>query len=186
MRLAMVTGNKGKLAEAQAHFSPLGIDVFAADVAPIEIQSDSLLEVARAKAEDAARRGVEPPFFLDDAGLFVDALRGFPGVYSAHALKTLGTAGLLKLMDGVADRRARFECALAFHDGAVILTFAGRCDGQIALAERSRGEGFGFDPVFVPDGYGETFAELALTTKNQISHRGRALAAFSSALVGRR
>ena len=175
MELAFVTGNKGKLEEARARLAEVGVDVVQADLAPVEIQADTLQEVARAKAEDVARR-LDGAFFLDDAGLFVDALNGFPGVYSAHALRTLGVPGLLKLLDGVADRAARFEAVVAYREpGAPLALFTGVARGRIAETPRSGGHGFGFDPVFVPEGREETFAELDTATKNRLSHRGRAL-----------
>lgn len=162
----------------------VGLECEARKVALVEPQADTLEEVARGKLASAREALSDVPFFVDDAGLFVDALSGFPGVYSAHALKTIGVAGLLKLMEGVTDRRARFEAVIgawspeggaSFHKGVA--------HGTLATAPRERGHGFGFDPVFVPDGHAETFAELPLDVKNRISHRGRALAAFAAHLA---
>ena len=175
MRITFVTGNKGKLHEAQVALSPLGHDVVAADLHPVEIQGETLEEISRAKCEVLVGK-VEPPFFVDDGGLFVDALNGFPGVFSAHALKKIGVPGILKLMEGVTERRAHFACVVTYHDGRAARSFAGRCDGALATAPRSRGHGFGFDPIFVPEGHRETFGELSAETKNAISHRGKALA----------
>lgn len=175
MRITFATGNKGKLHEAQVALAPLGHEVAAADLHPVEIQGETLEEISAAKCE-VLRGRLDPPFFVDDGGLFVDALRGFPGVFSAHALKTIGVPGILKLMDGVADRRAHFACVVSYDDGERIHTFSGRCDGSLATAPRSTGHGFGFDPIFVPDGHRETFGELSAEVKNRISHRGKALA----------
>ena len=175
MRITFVTGNKGKLHEAQAALGPLGHEVVNLDLAPVEIQADTLEEIARAKCEVLVGRA-PTPFFVDDGGLFVDELKGFPGVFSAHALKRIGVPGILKLMEGVDDRRAHFACVVGYHDGHEIRLFSGRCDGKLASAPRSDGHGFGFDPIFVPDGEARTFAELPAETKNRISHRGRALA----------
>jgi XTP/dITP diphosphohydrolase len=175
MRITFVTGNKGKLHEAQVALAPLGHEVVNADLSPVEIQAETLEEISRAKCEVLLGR-IEAPFFVDDGGLFVDALDGFPGVFSAHALKRIGSAGILKLMDGVTDRRAHFACVVSYHDGARIHAFRGRCDGALALAPRSIGHGFGFDPIFVPEGHTETFGELSAEVKNGISHRGKALA----------
>lgn len=175
MRLTFVTGNKGKVHEASTALAPLGIDVVARDLHPVEIQGETLLEISRAKCEVLVGR-LEPPFLVDDGGLFVDALKGFPGVFSAHALKTIGVPGILRLMEGATDRRAHFAAVVSLYDGKEVRSFAGRCDGQLATAPRSTGHGFGFDPIFVPDGYSETFGQLDATVKNRISHRGRALA----------
>lgn len=189
MRITFVTGNKGKLHEAQLALVPLGHDVVAADLHPVEIQGETLDEISRAKCEVLFGR-LDPPFFVDDGGLFVHALNEFPGVFSAHALKKIGVPGILKLMDGVADRRAHFACVVSYYDGEKIHTFAGRCEGTLATAPRSTGHGFGFDPIFVPhagvrgvrppelpeDLEGLTLGELSAEIKNRISHRGKALA----------
>ena len=175
MRITFVTGNKGKLHEAQVALAPLGHDVASADLHPVEIQGETLEEISRAKCEVLIGK-LPVPFFVDDGGLFVDALQGFPGVFSAHALKKIGVPGVLKLMDGVADRRAHFACVVTYHDGTTTRSFSGRCDGKLATAPRSDGHGFGFDPIFVPDGYDQTFGELSAEIKNRISHRGKALA----------
>jgi XTP/dITP diphosphohydrolase len=183
MRITFVTGNKGKLHEAQSALAPLGHDVIPADLHPMEIQGDSLEEISLAKCEVLLGK-LSAPFFVDDGGLFVEALQGFPGVFSAHALKKIGVPGILKLMDGVEDRRAHFACVVSYHDGHATYGFAGRCDGTLATAPRSDGHGFGFDPIFVPDGYQKTFGELDAVTKNRISHRGKALAQLVAHLSG--
>lgn len=189
MRITFVTGNKGKLHEAQVALSPLGHDVVAADLRPVEIQGETLEEISAAKCE-ALFGKLDAPFFVDDGGLFVDALNGFPGVFSAHALKKIGVPGILKLMEGVEDRGAHFSCVVSYYDGDRIHTFAGRCEGTLATAPRSTGHGFGFDPIFIPragargvlpaefpeGSQGQTFGELSAEIKNRISHRGKALA----------
>ncbi|HEX2021702.1 MAG TPA: RdgB/HAM1 family non-canonical purine NTP pyrophosphatase [Candidatus Thermoplasmatota archaeon] len=183
MRITFVTGNKGKLHEATEALAPLGHEVVGADLAPVEIQADSLEAISRAKCEVLVGR-VAPPFMVDDGGLFVHALKDFPGVFSAHALKTIGVPGILKLMEGVEDRRARFEAVVTLHDGAAVRPFHGRCDGTLTTQPRAAGHGFGFDPIFVPDGQTRTFAELPADYKNRFSHRGRALAKLAAHLGG--
>ncbi|HWH09264.1 MAG TPA: non-canonical purine NTP pyrophosphatase, partial [Candidatus Thermoplasmatota archaeon] len=169
------------LHEASEALAPLGVEVVGSDLRPVEIQADSLHEVSRAKCEVLVGR-LDPPFMVDDGGLFVPALRDFPGVYSAHALKTIGVPGILRLMEGVEDRRARFEAVVSYHDGRGVRSFHGRCDGTLTTAPRAAGHGFGFDPIFVPEGQDRTFAELPASYKNRFSHRGRALAALAAAL----
>lgn len=184
-RIAFVTSNKGKLEEARDRLALVGRDVEQLDLKAVEIQADSLEEVARAKAEWVAARH-EGPFFVDDAGLFVDALHGFPGVYSAFALKTIGVDGVLRLMRGVADRGARFEAVIAYREpDHPLALFKGVALGTLADAPRSAGHGFGFDPVFVPAGRSETFAELPTAVKNSLSHRGRALDQLVAHLAAR-
>lgn len=181
--LTFVTGNAGKVVEARAALAPAGWDVRQASVPLVEVQADDLATVARAKVQSAEGH-VARPFFLDDAGLFVDALGGFPGVYSAYALRTLGTRGLLQLLDGIDDRRARFECVVAYQprEGEARY-FHGVARGRIAAKAADGVHGFGFDPIFAPDGRDRTFAEIPTEEKNRMSHRGLALAALARHLA---
>jgi XTP/dITP diphosphohydrolase len=183
VKLTFVTGNAGKVHEAATALKPVGIDVVGRDLHPVEIQGETLEEISCAKCEVLTGR-LEAPFIVDDGGLFVDALKGFPGVFSAHALKTIGVPGILRLMDGVEDRRAHFAAVVSLYDGRAIHPFAGRCDGRLADTPRSTGHGFGFDPIFIPDGETQTFAELPAEKKNTLSHRGRALAQLVAHLQG--
>lgn len=179
--LRFVTGNAGKAAEAASALAGVAT-VERVDVPVIEVQADELGVVAWHKASALLGR-VREPYFVDDGGLFVDALKGFPGVYSAPTLKSIGAAGILRLMEGVADRRARFECVVGYVDGGEVKLFKGRCDGHIADAPRSTGHGFGFDPIFVPAGDKRTFAEIPTEEKNAMSHRGKALAELRKVLA---
>ena len=121
--------------------------------------------------------------FADDTGLEVDALHGAPGVYSArYAGEDCDSAAnvrkLLAALDGVANRRARFRTVIAFvTDGGQEHLFEGEVGGHIATEEHGAG-GFGYDPIFTPDGYDRTFAQLSADEKNAISHRGRAVRRF--------
>ena len=125
----------------------------------------------------------------DDSGLEVVALGGEPGVRSARyagepSNTPANNALLLKNLEGVVDRRANFTCCVALVDpdgGEHVLT--GRCYGTIAC-EASGVGGFGYDPLFIPDGYAKSFAELSADEKNAISHRGRALAEVKTAIQG--
>jgi len=139
-----------------------------------EVQVDTLEEVLRHAAEylDAAVGG---DYLADDSGLFIDALQGFPGVYSAHAFRTIGSAGVLRLMRGVRDRTARFECRFLLRRGGRHRILSGTCRGRIATAMRGS-DGFGFDPIFIPEGASRTFAQMSTEEKNALSHRGRAVA----------
>ena len=111
---------------------------------------------------------------IDDSGLLVDALGGFPGVYSSYVYKRLGCAGILKLLEGAANRAATFETVFLHRTGGMHEVFHGTCRGAIADREKGPG-GFGFDPIFIPEGASQTFAEMSLTEKNAYSHRGRAV-----------
>ncbi|ASJ01934.1 non-canonical purine NTP pyrophosphatase [Thermococcus profundus] len=177
MRIAFVTSNPGKVEEARKYFKPLGVEVYQLRLPYPEIQADTLEEVAEYGAKWLSER-VDGPFFLDDSGLFIDHLKGFPGVYSAYVYKTLGIDGILKLMEGAGNRGAHFRSVIAYWDGELHL-FTGRVDGEITLEPRGSG-GFGFDPVFKPVGFNRTFAEMTTEEKNRISHRGLALKAFAT------
>jgi XTP/dITP diphosphohydrolase len=179
-RLTFVTGNAGKLRELQAQLAPLGVEVVQDPRGYPEVQAETLAEVAEAGARHLLAAGLEPPFVLEDSGLFVAALRGFPGVYSRHALETIGCSGLLKLLADVEreTRTAAFRAHLLYVDPAGALHgFEGVCPGRIA--ERAAGTGgFGFDPVFQPRGHDRTFAEMDASEKASLGHRGQAVRAF--------
>ena len=119
--------------------------------------------------------------FADDTGLEVDALGGRPGVHTARYAfpdrydPEANTEKLLQELDGKENRRARFRTAIAYIRGGEKYLFEGVVEGEISTEKRGD-KGFGYDPVFIPDGYTETFAELGTDFKNTISHRARALA----------
>jgi len=142
-----------------------------------EIQADTIEETIKPGLQWLMER-YKRPLMIDDSGLFIDALKGFPGVYSSYVFRTVGCEGILKLMKGVEDRSARFECCMGFMlpcSGPKVVK--GISKGSIAQKMAGKG-GFGYDPVFVPEGYSKTFAQLDISEKNKISHRGRAIEAF--------
>jgi XTP/dITP diphosphohydrolase len=176
------TGNIHKFAEARSILTRLDIAVGMLRVKDVEIQSDSLVEIAKSSALDAFKRcGL--PVIVEDAGLFIDALKGFPGAYAAQAYQTIGNKGLLKLMEGVEDRKAVFRSAIAYcgSEAKAPVVFEGVAEGEITMDERSgSGEsGFGFDPIFQPSGNSKTFAEITLEEKNDFSHRAKAVRKFA-------
>jgi XTP/dITP diphosphohydrolase len=124
------------------------------------------------------------PIMIDDSGLFVDALGGFPGVYSSYAFKTLGCEGVLRLMEGVKQREARFECCIGFlAPGGEPFIAKGVARG--AISDEMRGSsGFGYDPIFVHEGHVTTYAEMDIGEKNRLSHRGMAMEKFIDSLPG--
>lgn len=172
------TSNRGKLQEAKQVLEPLGFEVKGYDGKGTEIQADTTAEVAAHTAREAARRAGEP-VIVEDAGLFVEALKGFPGVYSAYALKTIGVAGVVTLLEGSRSRKARFISSVAYCEpGGEPRVFDGTVEGRISRGPRGA-EGFGFDPIFIPRGKARTFGELTLEEKCAVSHRGKALRAFA-------
>jgi XTP/dITP diphosphohydrolase len=174
--IAFVTTNEGKFREVSAMLSDAGVKLVREDRSYPEIQADRLEKVVRFAATvlDDQIRG---DYLIDDSGFSVDHLGGFPGVYSSYAYKRLGCAGLLKLMEGVRTRAAVFETVFLLRRGGTHEVFHGECRGTVSDRERGKG-GFGFDPIFIPEGGTKTFAEMTLSEKNAVSHRGRAAAAL--------
>lgn len=175
--LYFITSNKGKFVEVQNKLSEINIDVIQKDIGYPEIQADSLEDVALYGLNDVRKR-FNKPFILEDAGLFINSLNGFPGVYSSYVYHTVGCEGVLRLMEVFkrdSDRRAVFRSVFAYNmpDEKPFL-FVGECPGVIS--KKIRGSyGFGYDPIFIPDGENRTFAEMSVEEKNCFSHRGRSL-----------
>jgi XTP/dITP diphosphohydrolase len=167
--------NQNKYREVQSILSSHCISVDFAQINLVEVQSDLLEEIAREKAKSAFAQ-VGRPVIVEDDGLFVDALKGFPGQYSSHAFKTIGNDGIMKLLAGSADRSASFRSLIAFHDGKNLLLSEGKVDGRIS--DRITEGGWGYDPIFVPAGTSLTFAQLK-EKKNEYSHRKKALDNFA-------
>ena len=180
MKIVFASGNKGKLMEASEIFKGfeiVPISAFSAWHAPDE-NGSTFLQNAVIKAEAAAEAAEGEIVLADDSGLVVPALNGAPGIFSARfSAEGTDAANRKKLLcelSKVSDRSAYFICTavLIFPDRTVIAA-EGRCCGKIIETERGN-NGFGYDPVFVPEGYGKTLAELSEEEKNEISHRGKA------------
>lgn len=172
--LTVVTGNAHKAEEVAAFFGgEVNVRHVSLDIP--EIQSEDLTEIARAKAAYAYGK-LNEPLIVDDTAFYIDALNGFPGPYAAYVLTSIGNAGILKLMEGIADRSARFVTAIGYADAIGVRIFTGTIHGRIIAKTRGT-NGFGYDPIFETEN-GLTLAELPLTEKSVVSHRARALAAF--------
>ena len=168
--LTVVTSNEGKYKEYREKLGDHYSEIKMADVGYPEIQTDELEDVVEFALEVLSERS---PLIIDDSGLFVDSLNGFPGVYSSYVMKTLGCDGILSLLEDKEDRRSRFECVIGYL-GERKRTFKGISRGTIT--EEKRGEcGFGYDPIFLPVESEKTYAEMSSDEKNRISHRGRAM-----------
>lgn len=180
MKIVFASTNRGKLREAAEIFKDfeiVPINTFSAWKSPDE-NGSTFLQNAVIKAEAAAKSAPDSIVLADDSGLVIPALDGAPGIFSARFSKEGTDAAnrekLLAELSGKSDRSACFVCAavLIFPDKTVFAA-EGRCYGRII--ESCRGDnGFGYDPLFVPEGYGRTLAELSEDEKNSISHRGRA------------
>ncbi len=193
MRIVIATGNPGKVAEIAVVLAQVeGLELLPRPEHLPEPEEDgaTLLDNARIKAE-AVMATTGEAAVADDTGLEVEALGGAPGLYSARYAGPGATfrdniRRLLTELEGVANRRARFRTvALVTLPGGDEIVGEGTCEGSIAEVPRGQ-RGFGYDPVFVPDGGdGRTFAELAPEEKNAVSHRGRALRDLAARLASR-
>ena len=176
------TGNINKFNEAKSILSPLGYSVAMLKMKGDEIQSDNLQDIAQTAAIDAFNR-TQLPIFVEDAGLFIDALDGFPGPYAAYAYKTIHNSGILKLMNDQVERKATFRSVIVYCDPTLKKpqSFTGESKGTITQTERkAEGKsGFGFDPIFRPSGSSKTFAEMTIIEKNKYSHRATAIRKFA-------
>jgi len=173
------TSNRGKLEEARAILAPFGISVEQFDGKGIEIQAETTGEVAAYSARGAATTA-RRPVLVEDAGLYVDSLRGFPGPYSAYAFKTIGVAGIISLLKSApTEREARFVSSLAYCvPGGEPVQFEGTAVGTITTRPRGK-KGFGFDPIFLPKGGAKTFGELTVEEKCDVSHRADSMKKFA-------
>ncbi|MCZ7358071.1 MAG: XTP/dITP diphosphatase [Candidatus Methanoperedens sp.] len=175
-KIIFVTGNPHKVREANEILLPLGITIEQNNCGYPELQEEELEGIARFGAEWASNK-LNHEVMVDDSGLFIEALEGFPGPYSAYVLDTLGNRRILKLMEDEVNRKAVFRCAIGYcRPGEKALVFSGEVAGRIS--EDIRGNaGFGYDPVFEVNG--RTFGEMGEDEKNKLSHRYQALTKFA-------
>ncbi len=176
------TGNINKFNEARSILSEYDIAVGMLRVKAVEIQNNIIIKIAEYSVIDAFKR-CHLPVIVEDAGLFIEALDGFPGPYAAYAYRTIHNEGILKLMENVENRRATFQSAIAYCDSSacVPVCFEGEAKGEITQKMRSEQgkSGFGFDPIFQPLGSKKTFAEMTIEEKNGFSHRAKAIHKFA-------
>jgi len=171
MDLTFVSTNAGKFEEVRSILAAYDIRVRWNRRRLPEMQADRLESVVEEKLAAAARLGAR--VLVEDSGLFLPALGGFPGVYSAYALDTIGLEGILRLVKG-RNRRAVFRTVAGLSLGSRRWTRSGECRGRIA--DRPAGtNGFGYDPIFIPDGERRTFGQLPAAEKNSRSHRSQAI-----------
>ena len=180
MQALFVTSNPNKAREAA---EILGIELVNVDLDLPELQALDVAQVAANKAATAreALGFPDSPVLVEDSGLLVEAWNGLPGALTKWFLRSVGNEGLLRMLAGEEDRAARAVCAVAVAatDGSV-RAFVGEVGGSIAYQPRGSA-GFGWDPIFVPSGHAETYAELG-ARKHEDSHRARALKAARAGL----
>jgi len=181
------TGNFHKFNEARRVLAKSKIATAMLRVKAIEIQDNDIEKIAKTSATDASRK-TGLPLIVEDAGLFIEALNGFPGPYSSYVYQTLGTEGILNLMRKIRKRETSFHSVVAFcRPKENPRTFHGEVRGRISLQERGS-HGFGFDPIFEPlnNDYHKTFAEMSIQEKNRFSHRAQALLGFAKWYISMR
>jgi len=192
MRILFATGNPHKVVEAVQMLSPLGhsvepllVDGEMPDF--VEPQAEGLEAVAFAKIEQARMmmQGTElegSAIMVEDSGLFIDSLDGFPGAYSSFVEGTVGPDGILRLLEDAGDRGAEYRAVAIVDSEGRTWQANGICRGRISKEMLGSG-GFGYDPIFVPDeGDGRTCAQMSAEEKSAISHRGQALRGLSEVL----
>jgi XTP/dITP diphosphohydrolase len=173
-----VTGNQYKFDEIAKLFEKVEYKYYLErkDLPMVEIQAETLKEVAIFKLQ-SIKEDIQGSYFIEDAGFFVDVpLNGFPGIYSKYVLHSIGNEGILRLINDFDAARAHFESVIALYHRSLdkILIFEGRVEGIVSPVKKGD-HGFGFDPIFIPNEMPyKTFAELTTNEKNQISHRAKA------------
>ncbi len=182
MEFLFVSKNVNKLEEANEILKRFGIQLkLAKDERKIEIQADKLEEII-----DYALSQIKPRkgkcFIMEDDGLFINALNGFPGPYAAEVYDTIGLKGILRLLEGAKDRSAMFKSAVGIlmPNGKKHI-FIGIVKGHIAK-HIAKGREFRYDPIFIPEGKAKTFAEMSIEEKSKMSHRGKAFSKLGSFL----
>ena len=176
--IVFATKNSHKVYEIQTLLQEYPVTIIQKDWKSYEIQSEDLEEIVTISIKNIMKNSSYPTF-VEDTGLFIEMLNGFPGTYAAYINKTIGLRGILKLLEGEENRKAVFKSVIAFcKPDRNPLLFHGSVEGRISLKERGS-NGFGFDPIFEPKGSsGKTFGEMDIHEKNKFSHRAFATRNF--------
>ena len=172
-----MTENTDKFREARSILDTQGIQIRHFQRPKVEIQDSSLEKIARYAVETAS---VDRPGLLlvEDSGLFIDALGGFPGPFSSYVYETIGLKGILGLMGG-RKRNAYFQTSIAVGSASIRpRVFTGIVRGSISR-KIAGSAGFGYDPIFIPNGFRETFGQTSPAFKNKNSHRAKAFLKFA-------
>ena len=177
MELFFVTHNEAKYEEAKQVGLEYNLEIGWLNLEYEENQEDDIEEIALNSCKNLLKVNQKmktKDFFLEDAGLFIDTLNGFPGPYSAYVFQTIANEGILDLMKKETNRKAYFKSVVALHHKGEISLYQGITEGEI-IYEKKGEKGFGFDPIFRPNSSNQTFAEMSLKTKNLYSHRQKSL-----------
>tara|TARA_B100001167_G_scaffold180755_1_gene137278 strand:+ start:1840 stop:2400 length:561 start_codon:yes stop_codon:yes gene_type:complete len=173
--LFFASSNEHKFKEVQRILSNLGVNIKLFKTTLEEIQSNSLNEIAKRKAIDAFTK-IQKPILIEDDGLFINSLNGFPGPYSSYAYDTIRNKGIIQLLQNSEHRDAKFVAIIAYYNGIdEVKLFESSIPGKISK-EIEKG-GWGYDPIFIPDGESKTYANVL--DKDKFSHRSASLKKFS-------
>ena len=181
-KLHFASGNENKFLEIESLFekeketkTEKNVRLIFSKISIKEIQSDSIIEVAEDKVRKAFKV-IKKPLIVEDDGLFIEDLNGFPGIYSSFVFNTIGNKGILDLLRDNKNRRANFLSIFSFFDGTTIETFSGKTSGYITT--KISPSGWGFDPIFQPINEYQTYGQINMIKKNEISHRSKAFRKF--------
>ena len=194
LKILFATSNQNKIKEARAILEPLGYSVqqLLIEGAPpdfVEPQTEDIKIISSSKVEQSLEMisGTEFSDFsilVEDSGLFINNLGGFPGVYSSYVQKTIGNDGIIRILEGINNRQAEYRAYTILYQNGKYFDSLGICSGKISTEIRGS-SGFGFDPIFIPDlGDGRTFGEMSQSEKDSKSHRGKSLRILSDELRG--
>ena len=175
-KLFFASSNENKFQEAERILSDLGVQINFYKTILEEIQSNGLNDIAEKKAINAYDL-IQKPVIIEDDGLFIDSLDGFPGPYSSYVYDTIGNKGIMNLLENSEIRDAKFVSIIAYCDNDYgVKLFESSIPGKISsVIEKG---GWGYDPIFIPDGESKTYANVS--DKDKFSHRAAALTKFSN------
>ncbi|HLC52067.1 MAG TPA: RdgB/HAM1 family non-canonical purine NTP pyrophosphatase [Candidatus Nanoarchaeia archaeon] len=169
-KLIFVTGNLHKLDEIKKYLE--NVEVVGQKIDLPELQGDPEV-IAKTKAKEASRI-INGPIVIDDTCFHIEAFNGFPGPYARDHIKTIGNKITLKMLQNFDNRKAKFVCRATYCEPSnEPIIFEGTVEGKIAAEIRGK-EGFGFDPIFIPENEDKTFGEMSVEEKNKFNHRARA------------
>lgn len=177
MEIYFVTSNKEKFEVAERVLNQIGIRIRQIKFTYPEVQAESLGEIVKFSLKSLSKK-LQKLIIIEDSGLFIEALNGFPGPYSSYVQRTIGPKGILKLMNGIINRKAEFKSIVGlWRPKSEILMFEGVVKGKITTELRGK-RGYGYDLIFVPNNANKTFAEMGFEEMVKFSDWGRSFTKF--------
>ena len=175
-KIIFASTNENKFKEILLHLRNFDLEIEFLRFKTNEIQSEILEDIALEKSK-VAFEIIGQPLIVEDTGLFIDSLNGFPGPYSSYVLQTIGNNGILELLSNKSNRLAYFRSVIAYNDGKNNFTFSGEARGNIS--DHISEVGWGYDPIFIPEGSSITYGQHGIKNKISKSHRTHALNHFA-------